>query len=63
MPLAQIINYSVYGILALFAGLGVFLGFRRGIARQTIRFVTVIVAFFFAIIAMLRLPKLLNMLG
>ena len=50
MPLSEILNLSVYALVAGLAGIGVLLGFVRGISRQTMKFITVAVAFMVSLV-------------
>lgn len=45
MPLPTIINYGLYGLVALFGLIGLLLGFSRGFSRQSVRFVFVAASF------------------
>jgi len=45
MPLSEILNTAVYGVLIAFAVIGLYLGFTRGFSRQTVKLVTVLLAF------------------
>lgn len=44
MEISAIINYVIYGILALLLISGFLIGMRRGVCRQTVRFATVIIS-------------------
>ena len=45
MDLPTIINYALYGIVAVFALIGIWFGFTRGFKRQTVRFLFIGLSF------------------
>ena len=45
MDLPTIINYALYGIVAVFAFIGIWFGFTRGFKRQTVRFLFIGLSF------------------